>query len=696
MTDILVTSPYQPFTLPTQFKAVFNGYIYCGTVDAVDPSVSQVQVYLVNESGDKVPVSQPLRTNAGGFLVYNGQPAKFVTDSNHSLLVRDSLGAQLWYAPDVSMIDPSAAYQIIGAQARESLRRSYAEAGYKVVGTFGAGFTFVNANDVGIDEATGKGYTGPAGTVVAGTNPASGGFVDVSGVIGRATYTGIRTYAGNDYKISCKGRSAARDGGEGDFYLDLTDTTSADDDGTILVDSLGRRWKREYRGSKRSEWFGVSQSSSDISASMLAAVSTGGRIEIGDGQFNLINTVATDFTSATFPVAGRKSARYEIHGTTMFNTTFNTNGNLGFKHIGNSYTNPETRGQGIYSNSEWSDFCIYGTNYTGTGIEFVGQIYATVKRLLFKKLLVGMRLTGVLVSDTDNLNFEFCERGLVMGVGENSNINSVTLSNMKFGSCYKYAIQGQVGTRVTFAGGDVENCGWGVGDVGGDDSTGGIKLDIMEPLSVITIKDYYFEGNEGLADVIINNATRAPCIVNFEGNVFVRGNRRGKGCKFNIYPTSTGGGPVILNFKGDYFFTQTNGGYAPVSSEPIIFPQPFVRVYGLDTCISSQRVNVAQDLIGGNSAVPMNVGSSGTKTMGPLWLSVEKTGTGTYRITSTYTLGVNINQYSVSVTPVVTGFSATYSRTSEIAFVVNTRDSTGQLADCGFSLLIVTGAGEGR
>lgn len=106
MTDILVTSPFRPFTLPNQFKAVFNGYIYCGTVDAVDPSVSQVQVYLVNESGDKVPVAQPLRTNAGGFLVYNGQPAKFVTSSNHSLLVRDSLGNQVWYEPDMASADP--------------------------------------------------------------------------------------------------------------------------------------------------------------------------------------------------------------------------------------------------------------------------------------------------------------------------------------------------------------------------------------------------------------------------------------------------------------------------------------------------------------------------------------------------------------------------------------------------------------
>lgn len=69
----------------------------------------------------------------------------------------------------------------------ESLRRSYDEAGYNVVGTFLEGFTIVNANDVGIDETTGKGFTGPAGTVAAGTDPASGGFFDVSFVLSPST-----------------------------------------------------------------------------------------------------------------------------------------------------------------------------------------------------------------------------------------------------------------------------------------------------------------------------------------------------------------------------------------------------------------------------------------------------------------------------------------------------------------------------
>lgn len=77
----------------------------------------------------------------------------------------------------MSRFDPE-----LRVQVREALRRSYAEAGYNLVdGSFEAGGTLVNANDVLLQERTGKAFSGPAGTVAAGTNPASGMFVDKSG-----------------------------------------------------------------------------------------------------------------------------------------------------------------------------------------------------------------------------------------------------------------------------------------------------------------------------------------------------------------------------------------------------------------------------------------------------------------------------------------------------------------------------------
>ena len=82
---------------------------------------------------------------------------------------------------------------------REALRRSYAEAGYNLVaGSFEAGGTLVNANDALLQDRTGKAFSGPAGVVSAGTNPASGGFVDVSASVGRClkTVAELRGFAG--------------------------------------------------------------------------------------------------------------------------------------------------------------------------------------------------------------------------------------------------------------------------------------------------------------------------------------------------------------------------------------------------------------------------------------------------------------------------------------------------------------------
>lgn len=76
----------------------------------------------------------------------------------------------------ISRFDPE-----LRIHVREALRRSYAEAGYVLVaGSFEAGGTLVNANDVLLQESTGKAFSGPAGAVAAGTNPASGGFTDRS------------------------------------------------------------------------------------------------------------------------------------------------------------------------------------------------------------------------------------------------------------------------------------------------------------------------------------------------------------------------------------------------------------------------------------------------------------------------------------------------------------------------------------
>ncbi|HHN6665579.1 TPA: phage head-binding domain-containing protein [Escherichia coli] len=122
MTDItanvIVSMPSQLFTMARSFKAVANGKIYIGKIDTdpVNPE-NQIQVYVENEDGAHVPVSQPIIINAAGYPVYNGQIAKFVTVQGHSMAVYDAYGAQQFYFPNVLKYDPD--------QLRSELAQDY-------------------------------------------------------------------------------------------------------------------------------------------------------------------------------------------------------------------------------------------------------------------------------------------------------------------------------------------------------------------------------------------------------------------------------------------------------------------------------------------------------------------------------------------------------------------------------------------
>lgn len=58
-----------------------------GISSVTNPALVGVGVGLENEDGSHVQVSQPIIINAGGYPVYNGQIAKFVTVQGHSMAV---------------------------------------------------------------------------------------------------------------------------------------------------------------------------------------------------------------------------------------------------------------------------------------------------------------------------------------------------------------------------------------------------------------------------------------------------------------------------------------------------------------------------------------------------------------------------------------------------------------------------------
>ena len=130
--NVVVSMPSQLFTMARSFKAVANGKIYIGKIDTdpVNPE-NRIQVYVENEDGSHVPVSQPIIINAAGYPVYNGQIAKFVTVQGHSMAVYDAYGARQFYFPNVLKYDPDQFRGLIEG-----------ENGYTLIG--GLGFRYVD------------------------------------------------------------------------------------------------------------------------------------------------------------------------------------------------------------------------------------------------------------------------------------------------------------------------------------------------------------------------------------------------------------------------------------------------------------------------------------------------------------------------------------------------------------------------
>lgn len=141
---------------------------------------------------------------------------------------------------------------ILAPTVREAIRRSYAEAGYNLVnGSFEAGGTLVNANDVLLQEFTGKAFSGPAGTCPAGT-PTSG-FIDASEAISRTFDTVARMLSSGGslvvgQKVRWLGYHEISDGGSGCGIVKIG--AHVDDGGSVFSLGVGLYVEASLKGGR--------------------------------------------------------------------------------------------------------------------------------------------------------------------------------------------------------------------------------------------------------------------------------------------------------------------------------------------------------------------------------------------------------------------------------------------------------------
>ena len=586
--------------------------------------------------------------------------------------------------------------------------QAISQVGYITMDSFEDGATLTLPNQVVRYKATGEYYRWDGGvpkTVSSGSTPETAGGIglgawvsvgdaalrtelgksDGFSFIGEGVYADIRNYTGSADKIFCKGREHILDGGQGIFYVDLNDSSTPDDDGVVLIDSLNRRWKRNYDGPIMASWYGVNDGE-DVSAELQRMFTKGGgQIFVKDGQYTLSSTVVSDHTGASYPVMARKSTRFDFIGSSMTNTVFNTNGITGLSFIG---TDGTVAGQGVHSGMKIKDFSVYGTSNTGTGIRLTGAAYLKVEDLYLVRHNAGMVMTGVLSSDIKRINAQYNNYGIYINTGTNSTFNAMRISGM-FGGNSVCGIEGEVGTNVYIEDSNFEGNG-----TNGLVNSGAIYLRVKEPLSTINISAY-FEANIGDADITIDNLTSSPVVVNLRGCVFNRGGgagggNAGLGCNYNFQAKSTGGGKVILNLDGCVFFTQTASGYTPSSAKPYILKAPYLVVNGEDTCYFSETTSRGET---GNRSLSLglSVNADGTCANNPPFITVTRVSAGVYTINHSDQFAPDTGHFQVVATSKASGTRVYYAQKVNLQSIrVVTVDNSNSVTDVAFDVVITS------
>lgn len=222
MSNLAELNPFEQF-FDLDGRPLDAGYIYVGepNKDPIDYPVA-----LFWDEAQTIPAAQPLRT-VSGYIARSGAPARLYVSGNYSVLVQDKNAVQVYYEADVLLVGSAAVVT----------------------------------------------YTGFGGVLALNTVC--------------ATYAAARALTSSGFAgkfLMVQGRAASYDGGQGVFIYDASDTTTADNGCTVLVDASGRRWKRFYMGPGLLQWVADATGTADATSAIQAMLNVFPDVE-GTGNF---------------------------------------------------------------------------------------------------------------------------------------------------------------------------------------------------------------------------------------------------------------------------------------------------------------------------------------------------------------------------------------------------------------------------
>lgn len=193
------------------------------------------------------------------------------------------------------------------------------------------------------------------------------------------SYTALRAYTGRAESVDISTPGIA-----GRFNRDTTDTTTADNGGTVIVDGSGRRWKRLYGGPLRVGWFGavgdgVTDDTAAINSTATAARALKTSIYLDPVAASYKVSASIDFSYINVYGGGRASL---IQATAAQFDVVTTSGNSTLKdfaiHGGWDGTTAGQLGDGLVirnSVSQWA----YNVHANGLFIQYCKRNLTTVQ-----------------------------------------------------------------------------------------------------------------------------------------------------------------------------------------------------------------------------------------------------------------------------------------------------------------------------
>ncbi|MCV5708198.1 hypothetical protein OFN39_01785 [Escherichia coli] len=447
----------------------------------------------------------------------------------------------------------------------------------------------------------------------------------------------------------------------------------------------GSDWTSDI-GARVKGWIPFTLPHTDVSARLQALLTAGkGDIKIPDGRYAVNGGIVTNFSDPSFPSLGAGSSRYNFTGSSINNTIFTVTDKFLLDHTG-GVNGSVVQGTNTYMKVGDCQIIGNSTNSSG-GFKFSFCTFIEVENFRAALLGIPVYFSSCIYNYVRNLRADNSLYGVYIDSPDSTfPTNSTYIEDSTISSCSRKAIEAVIGLTC-----NIDNCNFEKNGVTGDVSTGGITLRTTQRVCVININGTYFEANRGDADIYIINAGGGTVVVNLNGVTFNRGGSDGGYTLTNFKIAIPGGvGRVILNLNGCHFFTNTSWGYTPTADKPFITPNRDLTVNGLNTCTFSETTSLGA-IYSAGEVIPVKVAADGTKISGPESVSVTKSATGTYTITSAHPFGVSSSgsDYVVMAVSNTDGFTVTSAANlSNSSFNVRTKNAAGSPADSAFSVNI--------